>query len=123
MIFLKLICDFLSNLKKPKLSEQFFLNSEGLRREISDGTVEELSWSNLKKVVIVTTDEGPYWEDLYFVLDADPGGTIVSHEWATRIHLLNELEKLPGFNWESFIQAMGSTENSSFVCWERQPPI
>ena len=120
MMLFKLISDFIGLFGKAKLSEQFFMDARGLRREISDGTVEEIRWAQLKKVVIVTTDEGPYCEDLFFILEEEQGGTIVSNEWATRLALLKELEKLPYFDFEALIEAMACTDNKSFLCWQRQ---
>lgn len=114
-----LLKKFFSELSKPRLSEEFFLDESGLRREISDGTVESVKWDELKKITIVTTDQGPYVEDVFFVLEAEKGGTIVSQEWACKISLLERLAEFPGFDNEAVIRAMGCTDNNSFLCWQR----
>ncbi len=116
---LDLIMNFFRELAKPRLSDQFFMDENGLRREISDGTMESVKWDELKKITIVTTDQGPYLEDVFFVLEGEKGGTIVSQEWATKISLLEKISKLPGFANEAVISAMGCTENNSFLCWQK----
>ena len=36
--------------------------------------------------------------------------------------LLEVLQKLPGFDNEVVIKAMGSAENAKFVCWKKTGP-
>ncbi len=78
-------------------------------------------WNDLCAIVIETTDEGPWMEDVYFMLFSDdleksfgiPQCAEGSQE------LLEKLMQLPNFNEEAVIKAMGSTVNQSFLCWEK----
>lgn len=123
MIFARLITELLKCFKvpsmKPPLKENFSVNEDAILREFSDGSFEKVSFADLSRVTIATTDAGPYFEDLFFILETDTGGTIVSHEWAIKLDLLSRLEKLPNFNHEAVIQAMCCTDNNKFVLWQK----
>ena len=40
----------------------------GVQRVSPEGGVEEVTWDHLAEVRIVTTDEGPFGEDVYWLL-------------------------------------------------------
>ena len=41
------------------------VDSNGVRRSLGDGQEEAITWASLDAVVIVTTDQGPYLEDVF----------------------------------------------------------
>ncbi len=84
-----------------------------------DGRVESVSWNELQEVAIITTDEGPLVDDVFWVLSGVGKGCAVPSESDGMKELLARLQELPGFNNESVIRAMGSTSNSKFICWSR----
>ena len=104
---------------KPRLQDNVHMNDEEIVREISDGTTERVRWDELRKVTIITTDQGPFLEDVFFILESSNSGALITHDWATKIQLLEQLEKLPNFNFEQVIKAMTCTDNNSFLCWEK----
>lgn len=99
------------------------------RVEISDDCVrfhcrdrvDELAWRDLVEVGIVTTDEGPLLEDVYFIL-LGPGrksGCAVPQGARGTEELLARLQTLPGFDHGAVIAAMGCTSNNRFTCWQK----
>jgi hypothetical protein len=68
----------------------------------------------------MTTDRGPWFEDVFFVIDARDGkGCVVPHDLAVRGSLLEALRsRLPGVNDAAVIEAMLSVENRQFTIWE-----
>lgn len=96
------------------------IDGEGIRRVEGDIN-EQVRWEDITRVRIVTTDSGPFQEDVFFLLDATNGkGCCVNHGAAERIGLLQALQaRLPGVNDNEVIRAMGCTSNNSFVIWER----
>lgn len=82
---------------------------------------KRMFWYDLSAVVIETNDQGPWMEDVYFMLFSDvlessfgiPQCAEGSQE------LLERLMELPNFNEKAVIKAMGSTINKSFLCWEK----
>jgi hypothetical protein len=109
--------------RRPELFEppapRVEIDGDGVRRLRGDQLVEQVSWAELVKVSIMTTDEGPGAEDVFLLLHAADGtGCAVPHELACAAGLLDWLQRLPGFDNAAVIEAMGSTEWQEFVCWE-----
>ena len=84
-----------------------------------NGHQEHVRWDALQEVSIITTDEGPFADDFFWVLLGEPGGCAVSSLAKGSNELLIRLQRLPGFSNEAMAQAAGSTKNAKFVCWRR----
>jgi hypothetical protein len=99
--------------------EQVTCDAQGVRRTMVNGTVESVTWDELQEVFILTTDEGPFSEDVFWVLSGNGKGCAVPSGAEGMKELLPRLQALPGFNNEAVVQAMGSTSHAKFVCWSR----
>ena len=78
----------------------------------------EINLAKLKRVVIETTDAGPYACDVFWHLDAADGARITVPKGATGENdLVDYLLDLDGFDHMLMIAAMGSTNNEAFECW------
>lgn len=106
---------------KPRQPDRVTFTDEAVTRIRPDGVEEKIRWDDLHEVGIVTTDEGPFREDVFFLLIASDGksGCVVPQGAEGCQHLVERLLKLPGFDNEAVIKAMGSTSNAKFVCWKR----
>jgi hypothetical protein len=93
------------------------IDERGVRCHRPDGTVEGVAWDDLRAVEILTTDAGPWSEDLFWVLHGRDGGCVVPQGASGADALLARLQELPGFNNLAVIQAMGSAEEARFPCW------
>jgi hypothetical protein len=104
----------------PRQREFVQIDEGGVAVETKAG-IERVAWTDLNKVRILTTNEGPWKEDVYFLLEARNGhGCAVPHDAAVRTRLLEELQsRLQGVRDDKVIEAMGCTENNSFTIWER----
>jgi hypothetical protein len=70
----------------------------------------------------VTTDHGPFVDDVFWLLIGEDGkGCAVPSEAEGMKALLERLQRLPGFDNEAVIAAMGSTSNARFRVWKRVP--
>lgn len=91
-----------------------------------DGTIERVTLSDLEEVTIVTNDSGPRGSDVWWLLVgstphagcAFPGGATGESQ------VLACVQRLPGFDNGTFIEAMTCTSNARFVCWRasNRPP-
>jgi hypothetical protein len=90
-----------------------------VRRVSPEGGVEEVMWSDLVEVRIVTTADGPLTEDVYWMLEGSDGTGVAVGQSSTADDLVDRLQALPGFDNEQMILAMGSTDEAEFVCWRR----
>mgnify|MGYP001445008037 CR=1 FL=1 len=90
----------------------------GIRRILPGGKSEAITWQALSEVWVVTTDTGPFAEDVYFLLVAsDATGVAVPNSLALKNDLLAYLQKLPAFDNQRLVEAMGSTGNARFLVW------
>lgn len=97
-------------------SERVEIDDVGVRRTLGDGRVEAITWAELVRVEVMTTDEGPYAQDFFFLLFAADGhGCLVPNDQSQG--LLPRLQALPGFDNTALLSAVGSTKNARFVCW------
>jgi len=106
-------------IRKPE-HETVQVDDNGVLR--IDGDVkEEVTWAEVAEIKIITTDEGPYKEDVFFVLvGPEKRGCLVPHDAAVRTQLLEEMQKrFPGLDDGAVIKAMGSTSNNTFVIWKK----
>src|SRR5687768_13148939 len=110
--------DFLK--RKPSPVPSLVIDDRGVRRDLGDGTVEEVAWEDLVEVQIVTTDEGPFVDDVFFLLAGSGGkGVCVPQGAPGSEPLLGRLQTLPAFDNDAVIRAMGCSENARFVCWKK----
>lgn len=96
------------------------LSDEGVSCAGPNGVVEAVEWDDLKEVAIVTTDEGPFAADVMWLLLGEKSGCMVPLGATGEDKLIERLQALPGFNNEVMIDAMSSTSNRKFVCWEKK---
>jgi hypothetical protein len=75
-------------------------------------------WDALRAVLLETTDQGPFVEDLWWILIDNEGHCIIPQEVGSEM-LLARLQELPGFDNDAVVAAMASVENKIFVCWQR----
>jgi hypothetical protein len=90
------------------------IDDEGVRR---DSHGERVRWADLVEVVIVTTDEGPWVEDAWWLL-ASHDGTGCAVPNADAGPLIERLARVPGVDLDAVVRAMGSTEQAQFVVWK-----
>ena len=86
------------------------------------GEAWSIAWPALERVEIHTTDAGPLFPDVFWVLrtaSAASAAYAVPQGATGETELFERLQKLPGFDNEAVIAAMGSVENRSWVCWTR----
>ena len=106
---------------RKRQRERIVITDESVTRFRPDGVQESVRWDDLVEVGILTTDEGPWSEDVFWVLMASDrkSGCAVPQCAEGADKLLEALQKLPGFDNEAVIKAMGSTSNAKFVCWRK----
>ncbi len=84
-----------------------------------DDRRQEVRWDELSRVVVLTTDQGPFVDDVFWLLEGERSTCAFSNASLGVDLLLPRLCALPGFDAERLSLALLSTENARFVCWER----
>ena len=85
-----------------------------------DGIVETVRWDELERINILTNGDGPFAPDCFWLL-IGPGttGCCIPQGATGDVELLARMQELPGFNNQVFMEAMGSTQEAIFSCWEK----
>jgi hypothetical protein len=119
---LKKLAEFWDRISNPPVDTVAF-DEEGVTRTMASGRIEHVRWDHLVEIEIVTTDEGPFVEDVFWLLSAGDGtGCAVPQGAVGSDALLARLQQLPGFDNGAVIDAMTCVENARFVCWRATPP-
>lgn len=105
---------------EPESSHTVTCDEDGVCYARPDGSSERISWRDLILVSVRTTDQGPFEPDVFWDLCTSTTKCSISQGATGEKDLLTRLQSLPGFDNETLIEAMGSTENQEFVCWRRQ---
>lgn len=84
-----------------------------------DGTIGTVEWQDLQTVDLITTDDGPFLPDVFWVLRSSATTCIVPGGATGESELLQRLQQLPGFRNDLIL--MSSIDNRRFVLWERSP--
>lgn len=110
-------------LPKVKMGSVTFTD-QAVTHKRPNGAIETVRWDDLLEVGILTTDEGPYLEDVFWVLlgPDEKSRCAVPQSADGSESLLRRLQQLPGFDNGAVIQAMTSVSNAAFVCWRRPAP-
>ena len=83
-----------------------------------DGTMDSLSWKNLRRVEVVVTEDVPL-PATFFTLHG-PTSAVVIPEGATNADELSErLFELPEFDADVFVESMSAQTADAVVCWDR----
>lgn len=88
----------------------------------ANGKTDTLAWADLVTVMVITSDQGPFVTDLFWILQSrDSRRSMVVPMGASGEHELLQAmqQRLHGFDNMSVVEAMGSTSNASFKVWEK----
>jgi hypothetical protein len=107
----------------PESDYRVVLSDAGIVCTRPDGTREFVSWTDLCRVEIVTTDEGPFLPDVFWVLHGSDGGCVIPQGATGEEELMERLQALPGFRNDVIVDAMSLTDNNRLLCWEREQQV
>jgi hypothetical protein len=104
--------------EKPLPPQVMF--SDDLIQFENGGVPASLAFGDLAAIVIETNDTGPWGDDVIWHLLGRAEGSCLSIPQIAEgfAPLLERLQRLPGFDNEQVIAAMGSAALNAFLCWE-----
>jgi|LakMenE18May11ns_1017448.scaffolds.fasta_scaffold9628537_2 hypothetical protein len=96
----------------------YALDNEGFTQISGEDNGKKFLWSDVQHVGLVTTSDGPFFDDVFYIIQTENKNICLTQDQATKLSVLDYFNKLPGFRWESVIEAMGSTTEAVFHCWD-----
>ena len=98
------------------------VDTSGVRRELADGRVEEIWWSEVLEVEVLRASMGPHKRSGGVVLIGGPDerGALVPLDRVGSTGLLGHLDGLVGFDRSAFDAAVAMRAPSRTVVWRRQ---
>lgn len=86
------------------------------------GDAKVISFARLSRVVIETTDNGPFGDDVWWLLLGPDQKVAVRFPQSAEGEqaAVEQLLKLPGFDFDAMISAMGSSDQGFFPVWRKR---
>ena len=104
----------------PSAKHVVAFDEEKITHVRPNGQHEVVRWENLLEINILTTGDGPFASDLFWILSGAPSsGCLIPGSADGFDSLLPQLQQLPAFDNEAVVRAMGSTSMDHFLCWRR----
>lgn len=107
--------------QKPESDFVVDVSEAGVTCRRPDGKTASVIWSDLRRVEILTTDDGPFAPDMFWVLYGSSDGCVIPWGATGEKALLERLQALPEFRNDVIVNAVGLTTNNQLLCWERTP--
>jgi hypothetical protein len=83
------------------------------------GRLRKIPVADLVEVGIITSDAGPFSDDVFWMLATDKTRVLVPWAAVGAETLLAALQDLPGFDHEAVAEASASTEPAAWRAWTR----
>jgi hypothetical protein len=92
----------------------------GVKRWLADGRFEEVAWSELEEVRMVTLPKGPWDDRVRFVLDGGgERGCIVPLDATEGSDFISSLSALSGFDHRGLAEALENPKTGNQLLWAR----
>lgn len=93
------------------------VNDIKLLIEYKNEEKQDFLFKNLKKASIITTDEGPFLDDVFWLL-MFKSIVMIPQGIPGEDKLLPRMQQLPGFDNTAVVRAMSCSQNDAFHVWE-----
>ncbi|MBA3661042.1 MAG: hypothetical protein H0W64_04920 [Gammaproteobacteria bacterium] len=82
-------------------------------------TGKTYAWSEFQQFVIETNDRGPFEEDVFLILQTNTDKIIIPQSKVASDKAEKLFQHFPNFNFDILTQAMSSSQNQQFICWNK----
>jgi hypothetical protein len=114
----KFISEIYESWQESRLGKIWEASFEGVTRTGRNGKIDSLKWADVSFIYIITTDGGPFTDDLFYVFETKDYGFVIPSEVTKEIKMFDYFSKaFPDLNLEAMIKACGCIENAIFPLW------
>ena len=80
-----------------------------------------INWEEIDLINVVTTDEGPFTNDVFILLINSKTnlGVALPNDRSETQEVVEKILKFPNFDFEKWITSMSSVENCIFEVWKK----
>ncbi len=104
----------------PESKYTVVISATQLAVQRPDQALEQVELDDLDRIVIRTNGLGPWFPDFWWEFYTSAGLSASFPEGATGQQAALDLAgRLPGFDFDSFGNAIRSTSDAEFLCWQR----
>ena len=110
------------NQSKPRFSgKSKYMSHDGYVKYVDGKQEKKFYWKDVSKIEIVTTDKGPWEDDLWWVIFLALDDYVAISGYAENVKDIMDdiVNNLGEPDWHSVIEASGSCENAIFPVWEK----
>ena len=109
------------NRRKNQPEEEFkvTITKESIIVEHPKRSTEKVEWNNIKKIMLINTDSGPWLPDVWLALIGDHDGCLIPQGAEGYDEVYEVVSKYEGFNFENVIKSMACTTNAEFKLWNK----
>ncbi len=104
-------------------SEEMFtviITDQGVACEHSKRKREYIAWNEIEEIVIITTDDGPWFPDVWLGLIGKSSGCIIPQGAKGYDSVYDRVSRWHGFDYDAVIDASTTTNNAKFACWKKK---
>jgi hypothetical protein len=109
-----------NNPKMHRDNAQVLIGDQEVKLILPDDREFKVAWNELSLVAIETNNQGPFVEDVFWVLATKEYSLRIPQSATGSTELLERLQSLPNFDNGSVISAMGCAEDRFFICWDSE---
>src|SRR5262245_17352890 len=108
------LCSYLPSRVPINWATSVRVDKESIHVVRANGLATSFQITEINRIAIRTTDQGPFVEDVFFVLATSFESYWIPQEATGCSVLLETLQRLPGFDNGAVIAAMRCTDNREF---------
>jgi hypothetical protein len=110
----------ISKLKSPYEAVKVWFEDQQVWVQWPSKEPESIKWDAIIRIAIETNDQGPFVEDVYWLLASKEKVISYPSEATGTEEMLKRLQEIPTFNNERLIDAMTCTDNQTFILWDHE---
>jgi hypothetical protein len=103
----------------PYLRTNYWLNGQTMTMKRPFSRPLSIRIDELDEIGVETTDQGPFAEDVFWILKRGKLRMRIGEPHPVFKMLLDRVGSLEAFDWQPFLKAMSCTDNAYFLCWRR----
>jgi len=105
----------------PYLRTNYWLSGQAITIKRPFRKSVSVSIDELDEIGVETTDQGPFVEDVFWILKRGELCIRIGDPHPIFKMLMDRFGLLEGFDWQPFVDAMSCSDNRYFMCWRRLP--